>query len=75
VDPWTSFGKLLVVAGGLIALLGVLLWLGPTLPGVGRLPGDLRIERPGYRLYLPVTTSILLSLGLTLALYLLSKLR
>ena len=75
MDPWTSFGKLLVVAGALIALLGVVLWFGPTLPGVARLPGDLRIERPGFRLYLPVTTSILLSLGLTLALYLLSKLR
>ena len=75
VDDWTSLGKRFVGVGAFVALIGLVLWWGPELPGVGRLPGDIRIERPGFRLSIPLATSLLLSLGLSFALYWFSKLR
>ena len=56
-------GKLLVVVGLLIAVLGVLMLLG--LP-IGRLPGDISYRRGNTTFYFPLTTSILLSVLLTL---------
>lgn len=66
-------GRLLIVVGVAIAGLGLLLTLGAKVPGVGRLPGDIVIERGGFRLYLPLGTSILLSLVLSGALWLLRR--
>jgi len=63
-----ELGKLLLIAGIALAFTGALLWLAPQIPWLGRLPGDLRIERPGLRLYLPIATSIALSVLLTLIL-------
>jgi hypothetical protein len=70
---WT--GRALVLLGLAVAALGVLLWLAPHLPLVGRLPGDLRIERPGLRIYVPLTTSLLLSALISAALWLASRWR
>ena len=64
-----------VIAGLILLVGGVLLYLSPSLPLIGKLPGDLRIERPGFRLYFPLTTSLLLSGALTLALWLFSRFR
>ncbi|MBI4559093.1 MAG: DUF2905 domain-containing protein [Candidatus Hydrogenedentes bacterium] len=68
---------LLIGAGILIALLGVFLYFGSQLnfPFLGKLPGDIRIERENFRFYFPITMSILLSLVLTLIVFLISKLR
>jgi hypothetical protein len=71
----SELGRWLVLAGLVLVVLGVALSLQPSLPWLGRLPGDLRIERPGLRLYLPLTTCLLLSLVLSGILYLLSRLR
>lgn len=55
-------------------VVGLVLWLvADKLPWVGRLPGDIRIDRPGFQFYAPLMTSLLLSLGLTLALWLFNK--
>jgi hypothetical protein len=51
-------GPLLVVVGLVMAAAGALVWLGVPL---GRLPGDIAIERDGFRLYVPITTSLLAS--------------
>jgi hypothetical protein len=67
----SGLGRLLIFAGLALVGIGLLVTWGPRLPflgQLGRLPGDLRIERPGFRLYVPVTTSILVSIGLTLLL-------
>jgi len=56
-------GLLLVIAGLAIAVVGGLIWLGVPL---GRLPGDFVIRRDGFTIYLPITTSILVSVVLTL---------
>jgi len=60
----------LIVLGLVLVLVGLLVQI---FPGLGRLPGDLRIERPGFRLYFPITTCLLLSAAITLALHLLSR--
>lgn len=57
-----------------ITLAGGLVWLvGKTGLPLGRLPGDIRIERGGFSFYFPLATSLLVSLGLTLLLNLLAR--
>jgi len=63
-----NVGKLLLFLGGAILALGLLLTLGSKLPWLGRLPGDIRIERAGFSCFIPLATSILLSLLLTILL-------
>jgi len=71
-----ALGRGLISLGLILAALGLVLVVSAHwgLP-LGRLPGDIRIERPGFRLYVPVTTGLVLSGVLSLALWLLSKLR
>jgi hypothetical protein len=63
-------GRLLVVLGIVIAVVGLVLVLFGRLPGVGRLPGDVVVQRGNWTFYLPLGTSILLSIVLTLVLWL-----
>lgn len=67
--------KILLFAGSLLLFAGaVLFFMGDKLKGLGHLPGDIRIEKPGFRFYAPVTTMLLLSLVLSLLLWLIRKL-
>jgi hypothetical protein len=68
-----TIGKLLVIIGIALALLGGLLWLLSRLPFVGQLPGDIRIERPGFTCMIPLASSILLSILLTILLNLIVR--
>jgi hypothetical protein len=62
-----QLGRMLLLMGGVVALLGFLLMLGPKLPfRLGRLPLDFHYQRDNFRFYFPLGTSILLSLLLTL---------
>jgi hypothetical protein len=62
-----QLGRLLVVMGIVIVLVGFLLMLGPKLPfRLGRLPLDFHYQRGNFNLYFPLGTSILISLLLTL---------
>jgi hypothetical protein len=70
----TSVGRALLVVGALLVVLGLIVSMAPSLP-LGRLPGDLRIERPGFRFYFPITSSLLLSAVLSLAFWLFSRWR
>ena len=63
-----TMAKLLIVIGAALLLLGGLLWLASKTPFLGRLPGDIRIERPGVTCLIPLASSILLSILLTLLL-------
>lgn len=65
-----ELGKLLVLFGILLVVLGVILSVGPKIPWLGHLPGDIYIERARFTFYFPLTTCLLLSLILTLVLYL-----
>ncbi len=59
-------GRMLMLAGGVLLIVGALLSFGPRLPWLGRLPGDIVIERENFRFYFPLATSILVSIILTL---------
>jgi hypothetical protein len=64
--------KLLIIAG--IALIAVgLAWLAGERLGLGRLPGDIVFEREGLRIYIPLMTSLIISIVLSLAFWLLSR--
>ena len=73
--PLGSLGKTLLVLGAAIAALGGLLVLADRFPGlrIGRLPGDISVERDGLRLYFPLATSIVISVVLSLLLWLFGR--
>ncbi|HOW99536.1 MAG TPA: DUF2905 domain-containing protein [Deltaproteobacteria bacterium] len=56
-----NLGITLVFLGAFVTLVGVLLYAGVGLSWIGRLPGDIRIVKPGCSIYLPITTCIVLS--------------
>ena len=61
-----EIGKMLVVFGIVIALIGIALWTGFGGGWLGRLPGDIRIERGHFGFYFPIVTCIIISIVLTL---------
>ncbi|MCL6638897.1 MAG: DUF2905 family protein [Firmicutes bacterium] len=63
-----SFGRMILFFGLFLVALGGLLLLGGKLFGLGRLPGDIFIQKGNFSFYFPVVTSILLSLLLTVIL-------
>ena len=73
--PMPPIARTLIVAGAALLALGLLLWLAPGLRWLGRLPGDLRIDRDGWQIFVPITTSLLVSAALSLLLWLVSRLR
>jgi hypothetical protein len=67
-------GKLLMVAGVAMALLGGALWLLSKVDFFGRLPGDIRIERSGSTCLIPLASSVILSILLTILLNIIVRL-
>jgi hypothetical protein len=68
-----SAGLLLVVLGLGVALIGLLVWSG-GLSWFGRLPGDIRIQRDTVRIYIPLVSMLLVSVVLSLIMYLINRL-
>ena len=64
--------RILITVGLLIALIG-LLWPWIAKLGLGRLPGDLIIDRPGFKLFAPFTTMIVVSIVVSLLIWLLRR--
>lgn len=60
-------GRALMLMGGALLVIGALLSLGPKMPWLGRLPGDIVVERDNFRFYFPLATSILISIVLSIA--------
>jgi Protein of unknown function (DUF2905) len=76
MDPLRELGKTMVVVGVLLAIFGALFYLGGKLPfRLGRLPGDIVHKGEHTTFYFPLTTSILLSVGINLLLWLVSRIR
>jgi len=68
-----SLGRMLLLIGVTLVLLGGVLLLAGKVPFLGRLPGDIVIERKNFTFYFPLATSILLSIVLTLLLSLFGR--
>jgi hypothetical protein len=71
----THPGWMLLILGLVIAGLGLIWILVPSIPWLGRLPGDFRIETENTRFYFPLATCLLLSLILSLVVWLIRLLR
>jgi len=63
-----EMGKFLMILGGVIVVAGLVLWTGFAPKWLGRLPGDIRIERGHSAFYFPIVTCIILSIVLSLLL-------
>jgi hypothetical protein len=61
-----EIGKLLVLLGTIVVILGLILWSGFAPKWLGRLPGDIRIEREHGAFYFPIVTCIIISIVLSL---------
>ena len=61
-----GMGRILMLMGAALLILGALLSFGARVPWLGRLPGDIVIERDNFRFYFPIATSIVISIILTL---------
>jgi hypothetical protein len=79
MSEWTGFGRVLILIGLGIMVIGVLFSLADRFPGVGhglnwlgKLPGDIAVKRENYSFYFPIATGLVLSIALSLLFYLLS---
>ena len=66
-------GRALILLGVVFAGLGVVVLLVPKIPWLGRLPGDIIIERPGFSFYFPLMSCLLASAFISLAFWLFSQ--
>jgi uncharacterized membrane protein len=73
MEGFSSFGKILIIVGAMIVIVGVVLAFGAKIPWLGRLPGDFSFKGKNFIFYFPLGTSILISIVLTLVLWLMSK--
>jgi hypothetical protein len=68
-----ELGKFLVLIGVILTIIGVLLWKTDALGGLGRLPGDIFVQKGSSSFYFPIVTSLLISVVLTLLMWLLRR--
>jgi hypothetical protein len=73
MDGLEPVGRSLVVLGIVLAAIGAVLLLGPRIPILGHLPGDIVIRRDGMTIYIPLTTMILVSVVVSVVLGLLAR--
>lgn len=65
-----SMPKLLIMTGAVLIVIGLLWSVGGRFLHLGRLPGDIVVEKEHFRFYFPIVTCLVLSVGLSLVLYL-----
>ena len=76
MDSFRELGRVLLMLGGFLVLVGAFFYFGGKLPfRLGRLPGDIAHQGEHTSFYFPITTSILLSVGLSLLFWLISRIR
>jgi hypothetical protein len=76
MDSFRELGRLLLMLGGLLVVVGVSFYFGGKLPfRLGRLPGDISYKGDHTTFYFPIVTCIVLSIGLSVLLWLLSRFR
>lgn len=70
-----QLGKSLLIIGGLIFLAGLILYFFDRIPFIGKMPGDIVVKKKNFTFYFPLASSIILSILLSLALYLINRFR
>lgn len=68
-----GLGRMLIIAGLLLVAAGLVIGLAPRVPWLGRLPGDIVLRRGQFSLFVPITTCLLVSLVLSLVMWLLRR--
>lgn len=68
-----GLGKALIIIGVVMAVIGLLVAYGPKIPFLGKLPGDIYIKRDNFVFYFPLATSIIISIILSLVIYLFTR--
>ena len=66
MSGFEGIGKIIIIVGAVIVVLGLVLAFGERIPFLGKLPGDILIRKDGFTFYFPVVTFLLLSVVLTL---------
>jgi len=75
MDPFQQTGKALIFLGAAVLFMGLIFYFGKGLGPLGKLPGDIRLERHGFGFYFPIVTCLILSVVLSLILLILSRFR
>jgi uncharacterized protein HemY len=66
--------KIIILTGMILVVAGIIIWLlGDKFRWLGRLPGDIRIERENFRFYMPITTMIIISITVSAILWLIRQ--
>jgi hypothetical protein len=68
-----GIGKLLIIAGIVLLIAGLFFVFSPKIPFLGKLPGDIMVKRENFTFYFPLASSILLSVLISLILYLIRR--
>jgi uncharacterized membrane protein len=69
-----NLGKIIIGLGVILIIIGLVIWFfGGKLGWLGHLPGDIRVERSGFRFYAPITTMIIVSIVLSILLSLINR--
>jgi hypothetical protein len=66
-------GKILIIVGGIIVLAGLIIQFSGRIPFLGKLPGDLSIDRGNVKVFFPITTCIVISIVVSILLYLIQR--
>ena len=61
-----GIGKIFLILGGIIIVMGLIMIFIPNIPFFGKLPGDIFIKKEGFSLYVPIVTFLILSIVLTI---------
>lgn len=73
MGEFSGFGKILIFLGVILIIVGGLFLLGNKIPFLGKLPGDIAIQKKNFSFYFPVTTSIIVSIILSFLMWLFSR--
>lgn len=68
-----GIGKILIIGGIVLIIAGLFFVFSPRIPFIGKLPGDIMVKRENFTFYFPLASSILLSILISLVLYLIRK--
>lgn len=73
MDEFSGMGRVLLIAGISLAIIGLIVMFAGKIPYLGKLPGDIVIKKKDFTIYFPLATSILLSLLLSLIVFIISR--